>query len=92
MVNHRKYKKPSGCKSSAKVVGSHVTVHVTCPIKAVRTKLSKKASKVRRTKHTDVPAACKGLKKKARKSCAKRVCEQRPEPYRTDCKKKAGVR
>ena len=89
MVKHRK----KACTSSAKVVGSHVTVKATCPIKGGKGKAPcAKPLKVRRTKHTDVPASCKGLKKKARKACAKRVCAQRPEPYRTQCKKAAGVR
>lgn len=90
----RKYKKHSGCKVSAKVVGSHVTVKATCPIKEKGTKayVPVKKKVVKRKHVTKVPAACKGLKKKARKACAKKVCAQRPAEYREACYKAAGIR
>ena len=89
MVKHRKHK--SACTAHAKVSGNHVTVKATCPVKSKTTTVVKRV-KARRTKHTEVPSTCKGLKKKARKECAKRVCAQRPQEYRTDCFKKAGIR
>jgi len=90
MVKHRKYK--SVCKASAKVVGNHVTMTATCPVKmkVAHVKPTKKA--VRRKPVTEVPASCKGLKKQARKKCAKRVCKLRPREYRQECYKKAGIR
>ena len=88
MVKHRKHK---SCTSSAHIKGNHVTVKATCPMKAgkvVRTVTKKsKTHKV-----TEVPPPCKGLKKKARKACAKKVCAQRPKEYRKDCLRKAGLR
>lgn len=86
MVKYRK----KMCTSSAKVLSGHMTVKGSCPVKVSRTKVVH--VKARKTKHTEVPAPCKGLKKKARKACAKKVCAQRPEPYRTQCKKAAGIR
>ena len=88
MVKHRK----KVCTSSAKITGGRMSVNATCPVKGKGKVPCAKPSKVRKTKRTSVPASCKGLKKKARKACAKKVCEQRQEPYRTACKKEAGLR
>lgn len=86
MVKHRKH-----CTSSAKVVGQHMTVKGSCPIKAGG-KAKVVRVKARATKHTDVPPQCKGLKKRVRKACARRICDQRPVEYRAACKKAAGIR
>ncbi|MFH0837466.1 MAG: hypothetical protein V1870_05015 [Candidatus Aenigmatarchaeota archaeon] len=85
MVKHRKQK----CTSSAHVSGGHITVKGSCPVKTGRTKVVR--VKARKTKHTDVPPQCKGLKKKTRRACAKRVCAQRPAEYRGACRKAAGL-
>ncbi len=85
MVKHRKH-----CTSSAKVVGNHITVKGSCPIKAGG-KAKVIRAKVRATKHTDVPPACKGKKGTARRKCAKDICNQRPKAYRSACKKAAGL-
>lgn len=89
MVKHRKHV----CTSSAKISGGRMTVRASCPTKAGKScKAGRPAKAKRHYKHTDVPPQCKGLKKSKRKACAKRVCSLRPEPYRTQCKKAAGVR
>jgi len=88
MVKHRK----KVCTSSVKITGGRMTVKAACPVKGKGKVPCAKPSKVKRTKHTEVPASCKGLKKKARRVCAKNVCNQRQEPYRTQCKKAAGLR
>lgn len=94
MVKHRRHKE-SGCTGSARVTGNHVRVHATLPLKggakAPCTK-PKDSKVVRHRRHTEVPAACKGLKKISRRLCVKRVCAQRPGEYREQCLKKAGLR
>jgi len=86
MVKHRKQK----CTSSAHVSGGHITVKGSCPVKSGGTKVIR--VKARKTKHTDVPPQCKGLRKGERRKCAKNICNQRQEPYRSQCKKAAGIR
>ncbi len=103
MVKHRKSK---ACTASVHKKGHFVEVKARCHIGKAKlvtpsvckhlprmTKtMTKPTKKIVRHKVTEVPAACKGLKKKARKACAKDVCNQRQEPYRTQCKKAAGIR
>ena len=105
MVKHRKSK---ACTASVHKKGHFVEVKARCHIgkaklvtpaackhlpratKVTRVKSTKKV--VRRKPVTQVPASCKGLKKKARKACAKKVCGLRPREYRQDCYRKAGIR
>ena len=95
MVKHRK----QPCTSSVHKKGHFVEVKARCHVgKAKLTtpstckRVLKKSTIKHKTKRTEVPAACKGLKKKARKECVKKVCSLRQEPYKTDCMKKAGLR
>jgi len=105
MVKHRKSK---ACTASVHKKGHFVEVKARCHIgkaklvtpaackhlpratKVTRVKPTKKVAK--RKPVTDVPASCKGLKKQARKKCAKRVCKLRPREYRQECYRKAGIR
>jgi len=104
MVKHRKSK---ACIASIHKKGHFVEVKTRCHIgkaelvtpirilpRATKVTYGKPTKKTvqRKYKHTEVPAACKGLKKKARKDCAKKVCAQRPTEYRKDCLQKAGIR
>ena len=75
-------KKFGNCKTTAKVIGNHVTVQAICNLNR----------KVTEKKHTIVPAACKGLKKKARKNCVKSICAQRSPEQRKICLKQAGLK
>lgn len=88
MAKHRKYKGGT-CHGSAKVIGNHVTVKATCPIKGTKATVTKN---VKRSKATSVPSQCKGLKKSKRRACAKEACMQRPKEYRGQCLKAAGLR
>ncbi len=101
-----KHKKSKACTASVHKKGHFVEVKARCHVGKAKlvtpsmckhlprmTKTKTKVTKVVRHKHvTEVPAACKGLKKKARKVCAKKVCAQRPAEYRQECYKKAGIR
>lgn len=64
MVKHRAKK---GCKSTAKVIGNHVTVKATCPLKPK--KCTPKSPGKR--KKTRTPGVCKGLKGRSLKECKK---------------------
>lgn len=96
MVKHRK----QSCTSSVHKKGHFVEVKARCHIGKAKLMtasackhLPKRSAKgTKHTIHTDVPPQCKGLRKGERKKCAKRICAQRPEPYRTQCKKAAHVR
>ena len=102
MVKHRKSK---ACTASVHKKGHFVEVKARCHVGKAKlvtptackhlpraTKRIKPTKRVVRHKVTEVPAACKGLKKRARKVCAKKVCAQRPAEYRQECYKKAGIR
>ncbi len=104
MVKHRKQK---ACTASVHKKGHFVEVKARCHVgkaklvtpsvckhmpRATKVTHVKHAKKVVRHKVTEVPAACKGLKKKARKACVKKVCAQRPAEYRQECYRKAGIR
>lgn len=99
MVKHRRHKSQKACTSSVHKKGHFVEVKARCHVGKAKLMtpsackhLPKSKRMTKRTKHTDVPPQCKGLKKKERKDCAKRICAQRPEPYKTDCLKAAGIR
>lgn len=68
MAKHRPKK---ACKSTAKVVGDHVTIKATCPLK--QPKCSPKGSG---KKHKSTPRVCKGLKGRALKECKKIMHKQ----------------
>ena len=97
MVKHRKSK---ACTASVHKKGHFVEVKARCHIGKAKLMTAaackhlpkRKVKHTKSAKHTEVPASCKGLRKKERKDCAKKVCAQRPEPYRTQCKKAAGLR
>lgn len=103
MVKHRKSK---ACTSSVHKKGHFIEVKARCHVgkaKLVTPSMckhlprstkekTKTIKKIVRHKVTEVPAACKGLKKKARKECAKKVCAQQPAEYRQECYKRAGIR
>ena len=62
-----KGRKKGVCKTTAKVVGNHVTVKATCPVKPKVVK----APCAPRKKYTKkpVPRLCKGLKGRTLKEC-----------------------
>ncbi|MFH1525759.1 MAG: hypothetical protein ABIG69_03770 [Bacteroidota bacterium] len=91
---HKKYKKHTGvCTASAHVKKSKVTMKATCPITVKGTKAKVVKAKVKHHKRVELPAACKGMKHGSKRNeCVKNVCDQRQEPYKTQCKKKAGLK
>lgn len=100
-----KHKKSKACTASVHKKGHFVEVKARCHVGKAKvttptackhmphkTKHVTKTKVVRKHKHTEVPAACKGLKKKARRECVKKVCAQRPGEYREQCLTKAGIK
>lgn len=98
----KKSTKSKACTSSVHKKGHFVVVKAKCHVGKVKLvtpsmckhlpRKTKHVTKAKVKKHTEVPAACKGLKKKERRECSKKVCSQRPTEYRQECLKKAGIR
>lgn len=62
--------KKQACKSTAKVIGKHVTVKTTCPLK-IKAPCLKSGKKTVSKKRKEVPTPCKNLRGNLRKICVK---------------------
>lgn len=69
MTKHKGRKSKTACKTTAKVIGNHVTVKTTCPLKpkVVKAPCAKPKKVVR--KRTPTPLPCKGLAGRALTEC-----------------------